>query len=108
MLGGHDESSGDLIEKDGKKFKDFYGMSSATAMTKHVGQVANYRASEGKHILIPYKGPVVETINDMLGGVRSACTYVGASQLKDLTKRTTFIRVRPGHGSGSSAGRRDQ
>jgi len=93
MLGGHAESAGDLVEKDGRKFKDFYGMSSATAMNKHVGQVANYRASEGKHILIPYKGPVVETINDMLGGVRSACTYVGASQLKDLTKRTTFIRV---------------
>lgn len=93
MLGGHDESAGDLVVKDGKKFKDFYGMSSATAMQKHVGQVANYRASEGKHILIPYRGPVVATINDMLGGIRSACTYVGASCLKDLSKRTTFIRV---------------
>jgi GMP reductase len=93
MLSGHDESAGALIEKDGKKFKEFYGMSSATAMKKHVGQVANYRSSEGKHVYVPYRGPVEATILDVLGGVRSACTYVGASCLKDLSKRTTFIRV---------------
>eukprot|EP00462_Mataza_sp_D1_P001972 CAMPEP_0175099530 /NCGR_PEP_ID=MMETSP0086_2-20121207/6511_1 /TAXON_ID=136419 /ORGANISM="Unknown Unknown, Strain D1" /LENGTH=299 /DNA_ID=CAMNT_0016373397 /DNA_START=183 /DNA_END=1082 /DNA_ORIENTATION=+ len=93
MLGGHDESAGELVEKDGRKFKDFYGMSSATAMKKHVGQVANYRASEGKHMLIPYKGPVSGTINDLLGGIRSACTYVGAAEVKKLSRCTTFIRV---------------
>lgn len=94
MLAGHDESPGEIITgTDGRKYKDFYGMSSETAMTKHVGKVANYRASEGKHIRVPYKGSVSATILDMLGGVRSACTYVGASILKDLTKRTTFIRV---------------
>jgi GMP reductase len=93
MLSGHDESAGALVEKDGKKFKEFYGMSSATAMRKHVGQVANYRSSEGKHVYVPYRGPVQATILDVLGGVRSACTYVGAHQLKDLSKRTTFIRV---------------
>lgn len=93
LLAGHDESAGEVVEKDGKKFKEFYGMSSATAMTKHSGGVANYRASEGKHVLIPYRGPVDNTIYDLLGGVRSACTYVGADKLKDLSKRTTFIRV---------------
>ncbi|MFT5162420.1 MAG: GMP reductase [Alteromonadaceae bacterium] len=93
MFAGHDESAGDLVERDGKKFKTFYGMSSQTAMDKHAGGVAEYRASEGKTVEIPYRGPVVDTIKDILGGVRSTCTYVGASQLKELTKRTTFIRV---------------
>ncbi|TYP99189.1 GMP reductase [Tenacibaculum adriaticum] len=93
MLAGHEQSGGNLIEKDGEKFKIFYGMSSETAMNKHVGGVANYRASEGKTVEIPYRGNVHNTVNDILGGVRSTCTYVGASRLKELTKRTTFIRV---------------
>jgi GMP reductase len=93
MLAGHDESGGELIEKNGEKFKQFYGMSSATAMEKHAGGVANYRASEGKSVDVPYKGAVDITIQDILGGLRSTCTYVGASRLKELTKRTTFIRV---------------
>ncbi|XP_059141040.1 GMP reductase 2-like [Physella acuta] len=93
MLAGHTESGGEIIEKDGKKFKLFYGMSSATAMKKHAGGVAEYRASEGKTVTIPYRGDVENTIQDILGGVRSTCTYVGASKLKELSRRTTFIRV---------------
>jgi GMP reductase len=93
MLAGHDECAGEVVERDGKKFKEFYGMSSATAMKKHVGKVADYRASEGKHVLVPYRGPVQNTVTDILGGLRSTCTYVGASALKELSKRTTFIRV---------------
>ncbi|WP_417885535.1 GMP reductase [Zunongwangia sp.] len=93
MLAGHDESGGDIVEKNGEKFKHFYGMSSATAMEKHVGGVAEYRASEGKTVEVPYRGAVQDTLQDILGGLRSTCTYVGASRLKELTKRTTFIRV---------------
>lgn len=93
MLAGHTESGGELLEKNGEKFKIFYGMSSETAMNKHVGGVANYRASEGKTVEVPFKGNVENTITDILGGIRSTCTYVGASRLKELTKRTTFIRV---------------
>jgi GMP reductase len=93
MLAGHDESGGELIEKQGRKMKLFYGMSSTTAMDKHAGGVADYRASEGKTVEVPYRGQVENTLLDILGGVRSTCTYVGASQLKELTKRTTFIRV---------------
>jgi GMP reductase len=93
MLAGHKESGGELIKKHGEKFKIFYGMSSETAMNKHVGGVANYRASEGKTVEVPYKGHVDDTVIDILGGIRSTCTYVGASRLKELTKRTTFIRV---------------
>ena len=83
----------DLLERDDRQYKLFYGMSSATAMTKHAGGVATYRASEGKTVEVPYRGPIAETVKDILGGVRSACTYVGASALKELVKRTTFILV---------------
>jgi len=93
MLAGHDESGGELIERNGKTFKTFYGMSSETAMDKHVRGVAEYRASEGKTVEVPYKGEVEATLQDILGGLRSTCTYVGAQRLKELTKRTTFIRV---------------
>jgi len=93
MLAGHNESGGEIIERDGKQYRQFYGMSSVTAMKKHVGGVAEYRASEGKTVEVPYRGDVENTILDILGGIRSTCTYVGASSLKELTKRTTFIRV---------------
>ena len=93
MLAGHTESGGEMIEQNGKKFKLFYGMSSATAMKKHAGGVAEYRASEGKTVQIEYRGDVEVTIQDILGGIRSTCTYVGAGKLKELSRRTTFIRV---------------
>lgn len=97
MFAGHEESGGDMVEEDGKKYRLFYGMSSQTAMEKHAGGVAEYRASEGKTVKVPYKGSVDDTVKDILGGVRSTCTYVGASQLKELSKRTTFIRVAEQH-----------
>ena len=86
-----------MVEENGKKYRLFYGMSSKTAMDKHAGGVAEYRASEGKTVKVKYKGAVAETVKDILGGVRSTCTYVGASQLKELSKRTTFIRVQEQH-----------
>lgn len=97
MLAGHTESGGEIVEKEGVKYKKFYGMSSETAMQKHSGGVAEYRASEGKTVEIPYRGDVVHTLQDILGGLRSTCTYVGAARLKELTKRTTFIRVQEQH-----------
>ncbi|UCE32686.1 MAG: IMP dehydrogenase, partial [Burkholderiales bacterium] len=93
MLAGHDECAGDVVERDGERYKRFYGMSSKTAMDKYAGGVARYRASEGKEVLVPLRGPVSATVDDILGGVRSACTYVGARRLKELSKRTTFVRV---------------
>ncbi|MGL4769633.1 MAG: GMP reductase, partial [Plesiomonas shigelloides] len=93
MLAAHQECEGRLLEQDGQTFMQFYGMSSDTAMNRHVGGVAQYRASEGKTVLLPFRGPVENTVRDVLGGLRSACTYVGAARLKELTKRTTFIRV---------------
>jgi GMP reductase len=88
MLAGHKEGGASAL--GGNKF---YGMSSDTAMDLHNGGVANYRASEGKTVEIPYRGEVKRTMQDILGGLRSACTYVGASELKELSKRTTFVRV---------------
>ncbi|MBS65466.1 MAG: GMP reductase [Euryarchaeota archaeon] len=94
MLAGHDESGGELIEnKNGKMFKSFYGMSSSKAMESHYGEVAKHRAPEGKEVRVPYRGPLEGTIQSILGGVRSACSYVGARRIKDLPKCATFIRV---------------
>ena len=89
MLAGHDEGGGQV--KDG--MITFYGMSSDTAMNKHHGGVAEYRSSEGRTVNIKYKGQVRDTVLDILGGLRSSCTYVGAPTLKQLSKCTTFIRV---------------
>jgi len=88
MLAGHKEGGASPLGGN-----QFYGMSSETAMDLHNGGVANYRASEGKTVEIPYRGEVSRTLLDILGGLRSACTYVGASELKELSKRTTFVRV---------------
>ena len=93
MLAGHTECPGDMIEENGKQYKLFYGMSSDTAMNKHHGGVASYRSSEGKTVKVPFKGPVENTLNNILGGVRSTCTYIGASRLKDINKCATFMRV---------------
>lgn len=104
MLAGHDESGGEYIEKDfytddttdyieKRKFKEVYGMSSEHAMITHYGAKDDYRASEGSYMLVPYKGAVRNTVDDILGGLRSTCSYVGAKRLKDLPKCTTFVKV---------------
>ena len=93
MFAGHDESGGELIETEGKKYKSFYGMSSAKAMETYFGEVAKHRAPEGKEVRVPYRGPVEITVQAILGGIRSACSYVGARRIKDLPKCTTFVRV---------------
>ena len=113
MLAGHDEGGGTVVTKniitnevmlgedesweehkvDKKQFVQFYGMSSDTAMEKHHGGVAQYRSSEGRTVTVPYRGSVNTTVLDLLGGLRSTCTYVGAPTLKQLPKCTTFVRV---------------
>merc|ERR1712193_443627 len=93
MLAGHEECTGATVQENGQYFKVFYGMSSDTAMAKYAGGVAEYRSSEGKTVKVPYRGPIDETVRDILGGVRSACTYVGAAELRELSKRATFVRV---------------
>jgi GMP reductase len=94
MFAGHTEGGGKLIPgKARMPMIEFYGMSSATAQTKHGDGLTGYSASEGKRVLIPYKGDVAVTVKDILGGVRSACTYTGSPSLKELSKRTTFVRV---------------
>ena len=89
MFAGHDECEGEV--EDGKM--SFYGMSSEDAQLKHYGKKASHRASEGKKVYIEHKGSVRTTVEEILGGLRSACTYAGAKTLKDLPKCTTFVRV---------------
>ena len=89
MLAGHDESEGEIV--DGKV--QFYGMSSNAAMSKHGSRKDGYRGAEGKVVELPHKGPVKDTLTEILGGVRSAATYIGAQRIKDMPKCTTFVRV---------------
>jgi len=89
MMAGHDEGGGEVVDGN----VQFYGMSSDTANTKHFGGLKEYRSSEGRTVKIPYKGAIKDTVQDILGGIRSACTYAGARKLKDLNKCTTFVRV---------------
>jgi GMP reductase len=89
MLAGHDECEGE-VEND---TMTFYGMSSDDAQIKYYGEKQSHRAAEGKKVQIPYKGYVRDTVQDILGGLRSACTYAGAKNLKALPKCTTFVKV---------------
>jgi|TARA_R110001592_G_scaffold330921_4_gene613488 GMP reductase len=113
MLAGHSQGGGEVILKTyetneliyelgshfdkhtkkvkTKQFVQFYGMSSTVANDKHSGGLKEYRSSEGRDVEIPYRGEVEHTIQDILGGLRSACSYVGATQLKHLSKCTTFV-----------------
>ena len=93
MLAGHKEGGGNILLENGNKIIEFYGSSSEEANEKHYGGLANYRSSEGKKVKIDMKDSLDKTIRDILGGVRSSCTYVGAPSLKQLSKCTTFIRV---------------
>ncbi len=96
MLAGHRECGGEIRyeTRDGEDVPvamQFYGMSSDTAMKKHYGGVAEYRASEGRTVEVPYKGCVSETMQEITGGLRSMMTYIGAVRLKEVPKRTTFV-----------------
>ena len=111
MLAGHDQGGGDVITKhyanseatlldngnyvphyEQKQFVQFYGMSSDAANKKHFGGLKDYRSSEGREVFVPYRGDVAATVQDILGGLRSTCTYAGAIRLKHLMRCTTFIR----------------
>ena len=93
MLAGHDEGKGKLVKTNGSKFIEFYGSSSDEANKKHYGGLSDYRSSEGRKVRVKYRGKIRDTILNILGGVRSSCTYVGAPSLKQLSKCTTFVRV---------------
>lgn len=112
MLAGHDEGGGKIVTKhiatggayktsegtfvpyfEEQNFIQFYGMSSDAANTKHFGGLKDYRASEGREVLVPYRGKVENTIQTILGGIRSTCTYAGAKRLKHLSKCATFVRT---------------
>jgi len=116
MLAGHDEGGGEVIEKfyktnelvegswdkhviERKQFVEFYGMSSKSANEKHFGGLKDYRSSEGRTVLVPYRGEVAATVQEILGGVRSTCTYAGAKTIKQLPKCATFIRCTQTHNS---------
>mgnify|MGYP001456718158 FL=1 len=93
MLAGHDEGKGKVVKSNGSKYIEFYGSSSLEANKKHYGGLSDYRSSEGRIVRVKYRGKINDTISNILGGIRSSCTYVGAPSLKQLSKCTTFVRV---------------
>ena len=93
QFAGHSQNPGDIIEENGKQYKMFYGMSSEKAQETHFGKMNSYRSSEGRVMKIPYKGDLNNTVQDYLGGLRSACTYINAKTIKQMAKCTTFVRV---------------
>ncbi|MCP4078514.1 MAG: GMP reductase [Gammaproteobacteria bacterium] len=111
MLAGHNEGGGEVMSKyyksgevykegndwqdiiEERKFVQFYGMSSRAANEKHFGGLKQYRSSEGREVLVPYRGEINSTVQDLLGGIRSTCTYAGAKKLKWLSKCTSFVRT---------------
>lgn len=92
LFSGFDQSGGKLVEKNGKKYKEYFGSSSNKAMMEFYGKKDKHRASEGRYVLMPYKGDVNDFIQDLMGALRSTATYLGARRLRELPKRTTFIR----------------
>ena len=93
MFAGHEEGGGKKVKKNGSQFIEFYGSSSDTALEKHYGGLSSYRSSEGKKVQLKFRGKIKDTVQNILGGLRSSCTYVGAPSLKQLSKCTTFVRV---------------
>lgn len=94
LFSGCDESDGDIVEKNGKKFKQYYGMSSHLAQEKHFGGVRKYSASEGREKLIPYTGSLESVLQDIDGGIKSCCAYIGCVKMKNFCRQTTFYKVR--------------
>ena len=116
MFAGTDEAEGEIITEcirsnrysheeisnkqipldpiyDYKKYKLYYGMSSKLANDKFAGGMSNYKASEGREVLIPYTGSLDEILQDIKGGIASACTYIGAANVKNMSKCATLIKV---------------
>ena len=94
LFAGCDEADGETVERDSKKFKQYYGMSSFLAQKKHFGGVRKYSASEGREKLIPCTGTLEEVLDDIDGGLRSCCTYIGCMKMKNFSRHTTFYKVR--------------
>ncbi len=93
MFSGYDQSGGELVEVDGKKYKEYFGSSSNKALQKFYGKKEKHRSSEGREVLMPYKGDIGNYIQDLFGALRSTGTYIGARSLKEFCKRATFVRV---------------
>jgi GMP reductase len=93
LFSGFEQSGGETVLKDGKKYKEYFGSSSDEAMKNFYGKKEAHRASEGRYALIPHKGDIHDFIQDLMGSLRSTATYIGARQLKEFPKRATFLKV---------------
>lgn len=97
ILAGHEESPGELVIVNGQKYKTFYGMASETAVKKYNDNKMGYRTAEGKKVTIKLKGSLINTIEDINGSLRSACSYTDSRNLKEFYNNTKFITVHSTH-----------
>lgn len=93
LFAGCNEATGEIVERGGKQYKMYYGMSSKLAQDTHFGGMSEYRTSEGREKLIPYVGPLIDVINDINGGIRSCCTYIGSKKIKHMSRQASFYKV---------------
>ncbi len=93
LFSGFEESGGKTVTKNGKKYKEYYGSSSNKALKENYGKKESHRASEGRYTLIPHKGSLHDSLQDLFGALRSTGTYIGARKLKEFSRRATFVMV---------------
>lgn len=93
LFAGCDEAKGEVVERNGKKYKMYYGMSSKLAQDAYFGGMSEYRTSEGREKLIPYVGRLIDVINDINGGIRSCCAYIGSKKIKHMPRQASFYKV---------------
>ena len=98
LAGTTEEAPGDVELYQGRSFKVYRGMGSLAAMAdgskdRYFQEDAKKLVPEGVEGRVPYKGPVADTVFQMMGGLRSGMGYCGAPNIHDLRKNGEFIRI---------------
>ena len=89
----HCEECDNIIDINGDKFVSFYGLGSDKMYSIKKPDQAEYRPNEGRDLMIPVTGSIVEVIKQIKGALRSTCTYVGAPSINALYNKSVFVRV---------------
>lgn len=98
LLAGTDETPGKIVERDGKKFKEYRGMGSASVIKSAAGQERYFThgrkaVPEGVEALVPYKGPVTDVVATLTSGIQVGMGYAGAKTIPEFTKKAQFVRI---------------
>ena len=98
IFAGTDETPGKIVEKDGKKFKEYRGMGSASVIKSAAGQERYFThgrkaVPEGVEALVPYKGPVSDVVATLTSGIQVGMGYAGAKTIPEFAKKAQFVRI---------------